>query len=153
MTQILYKCTITNDPHPENAGQLNALKMQYAEELAKITGREEEEFYCFKNPVNVTATDQNGTIIGFIAVGVAEQEKRVYACHVYVMPQVRNQGVYKTMLARLVKFAEDIKYKSITAGVFKNNKISQKAHRALGFVPFANLYELKVGDADLHGLK
>lgn len=52
-----------------------------------------------------------------------------------------------------VKFAEDIKYKSITAGVFKNNKISQKAHRALGFVPFANLYELKVGDADLHGLK
>lgn len=144
MTQILYKCTITNDPHPENAGQLNALKMQYAEELAKITGREEDEFYCFKNPVNVTATDQNGVIIGFIAVGMVEQEKRVYVCHVFVVPSLRKQGVYKTMLARLIKFTQDIGFKNISAGVFKNNKVSKRTHLALGFKSVMDLYELPV---------
>lgn len=145
MATIGYKCIITRTGN-ENKNQLNVLKKQYAQELARITGNPEEDFFCFDTPVNVQAIDDNGTVIGFIAVGFAEQEKRIYISHVYVLPILRNQGVYKMMLARLVKFTQDIGYKAVTAGVYKNNKISQKAHRALGFVPFANLYELKVGE-------
>lgn len=144
MTQISYICTITNDSHPEKNSQLVALKLEYAQEISKITGRQEEEFYCFNNPVNVVATDQNGVIIGFIAVGMVEQEKRVYVCHVFVVPSLRKQGVYKTMLARLIKFTQDIGFKNITAGVFKNNKVSKRTHLALGFKAVMDLYELPV---------
>lgn len=153
MSKVLYQTILVNEPHPETNKQLVALKMEYAQELAKITGRPEEHFYCFNNPVNVLAKDENGVLLGFIAVGMVENEQRVYVCHVYVLPSLRGQGVYKLMLARLKKFTKDIGFRYITAGVFKNNRISQKVHSALGFKPALTLYEYDIEkDEDLKTL-
>lgn len=116
---------------------LDIAKGAYATELSLITGEPEEYYRLPKEDEHGTmyclAVDREDNVIGFILLETEDRTRTLWTCHVYVRPEVRKKGVYKMMMKRVMKFAEDCKFNRVFSLVHEDNIISQCAHIGTGF--------------------
>lgn len=111
---------------------LNVAMGAYRTEMALMTDNPENLFYIAKMPICVAFTEDY-RVLGFITVGADLATKTICTEHVYVRPEVRNQGIYKLMMKRVEKFATDLKFERIVSFVFNENDVSQQVHEKQGF--------------------
>jgi len=111
-------------------------KGAYATELSLMTERD-EGFFKIHEPNEpqpfCLAIDEDNNVLGFILLEADSRTMTLWTCHVYVRPEVRGMGVYKLMMKRVKKFAEDAGFRYLFSIVHKRNDVSQKAHAHVGF--------------------
>lgn len=126
-------------------------KGAYATELSLITGKPEDlykikstndpETYCL-------AVDRENNVLGFVLLEADARTMTLWTCHVYVRPEVRQKGVYKTMLKRIKKFARDAKMVRLFSVVHIRNTPSLLAHKKSGFKRQWVGFEMDMENAD-----
>lgn len=115
-------------------GQLDIYKRAYATEMSIMNEQPLQMFQFEDNQICVAFTKEFD-LLGFIAFGFNPISKVLFIEHVYIYPNRRNKGIYKTMMNRIEKLAKDIGADKIAAFVFQKNWDSMQAHQALGLKP------------------
>lgn len=125
---------------------LNIAKGAYATEMS-IKTKMSETFYRIEDDSDpqtwCLAIDKNNNILGFIFLEADGRTMTLWTSHVYVRPEVRGNGIYKLMMERVKKFAEDAKFKRVFSIVHQKNTSSQRAHKSAGFKKRWIGYEIK----------
>lgn len=104
----------------------------YKTEMSCITGQPESHFEVDRGYTALAVT-KDKRVIGFASLYPDRIQEALIIGHVYVRPEFREKGVYKTMLGRIEKFAKDTGMKNIVAFAHRSNGGSMKAHHKLGF--------------------
>ena len=144
MAELKYVCLLLDTTKQEN----NTLVLQtmlgqwgwklcqdaYKTEMSGMSQfKYPEEYFQVEPGYTVLAITEDKRCIGFASLYAQIQTKTLVIGHVYVRPEYRGKGVYKTMVARAEKFAKDIKMERMCAFVHRFNGGSMKAHHKLGF--------------------
>lgn len=104
----------------------------YQTEMSGYTGQPESHFQIERGYTALAVT-QDKRVIGIACLYPDRIQEVLIIGHVYVRPEFREKGVYKTMLGRIEKFAKDTGMKKIVAFAHRSNGGSMKAHHKLGF--------------------
>lgn len=107
-------------------------EMKCIAEMGGLNQLDEHTFHI-EPGYTVLAVTPDKKCIGFASIYVDIEAQTIILGHVYVRPEFREKGVFKTMLARIEKFAKDTKMKQIVSFVYRANGGSMKAHHNLGF--------------------
>jgi L-amino acid N-acyltransferase YncA len=79
---------------------------------------------------------RDGQVVGWAALSPASSRlcyRGVGEVSVYVAEAARGSGIGRALLDRLVALSEAAGYWTLTAGVFPENEVSLRLHRACGF--------------------
>ena len=152
---------INRELDKKNAGMLKNLEPQlvnlfykYQMEMMAIT--KEEGIYfdvvsAYENNNIDTlciAADKEYNVYGFIILEADMITRTLWTSHVFVDPSVRMSGVYKLMMKRVKKFAEDAKFNRIFSLVHRNNYGSRQAHRKVFGPQMWNGYQMEIKHED-----
>jgi phosphinothricin acetyltransferase len=80
--------------------------------------------------------ERNGSVVGWAALSPTSSRhcyRGVADVSVYIAEGARGAGLGHALLERLVERSEEAGYWTLTAGVFPENEVSLRLHRACGF--------------------
>jgi phosphinothricin acetyltransferase len=80
--------------------------------------------------------ESDGSVVGWAALSPASPRhcyRGVADVSVYIAEGARGAGLGRVLLERLVERSEEAGYWTLTAGVFPENEVSLRLHRACGF--------------------
>ena len=112
--------------------QLQIYENAYALEMSLLNGEPKQTFKVDDNQICIAFTKEY-EVLGFSTVEFNPVSKYLFIEHIYVKPNLRKKGVFKSMYARIEKMANDIGADKICSFVFRSNIDSKKAHAKLGF--------------------
>ena len=83
---------------------------------------------------SVLVVEEDGEIIGFGEVIIdREKNKNAEITKIYIKKGFRNKGIGKLIMKKLLTFLRARKVKSVSAGIFIQNKASINLGKHLGF--------------------
>lgn len=91
-----------------------------------------EEYYNNPNAAFFTATDDDGSIVGYI--GSYQVVDEVYVTNVAVLPQYRRQGIGRDLVARVCDYARGNGASFVTLEVRQSNLAAMLLYQSLGFL-------------------
>jgi phosphinothricin acetyltransferase len=80
--------------------------------------------------------ERDGSVVGWAALSPTSSRRcyrGVADVSVYIAEGARGAGLGRALLERLVERSEEAGYWTLTAGVFPENEVSLRLHRACGF--------------------
>jgi L-amino acid N-acyltransferase YncA len=125
-------------------GGLDESKLQFpdkpVEEITKdFEKHKKDRLKEFNHEINskldyFIIAEENGKAIGFGQAEINKEDlKKAWIEKVYVSRQYRKKGIGSLIIKELLSWLKKKKVKSISSGIFVNNKASIKLHEKFGF--------------------